>query len=159
VFAITTTKEFLQKVVQDFEALGKKIDDSSLAINCILSSYHLHEWVWTNELKGRSPVTIGSDVIQTKADFVAWLDTHCPHFSLIQELANGTKHCRPVVYGTEQVAGYGRGPYGIGPYGMPYLLIDLGSHLPGDQRYLVASEMLRGVIEFWSKFFEDQKLT
>jgi hypothetical protein len=37
--------------------------------------------------------------------------------------------------------------------------IDLGSHLPGDQRYLVASEMLRGVIEFWSKFFEDQKLT
>ena len=46
-----------------------------------------------------------------KREFITWLETNCPHFALVQELANSTKHCRPV-HSTDHIQVYGRGPYG-----------------------------------------------
>jgi len=44
-FAITNAAEFFAKVKDDLAALEEKIDDSGRAMNCILSAFHLHEWV------------------------------------------------------------------------------------------------------------------
>lgn len=91
-----------------------------------------------------------------KASFVSWLEKDCPHFLTLQELANGTKHCVPV-NSTSTIAGYGMGPYGIGPFGKSYLLIDLGEQVPVLQRWLVATDMLRTIVDFWNQFFEQYK--
>ena len=156
-FAIETAKEFFDKVKQDRDALNGDIADSGRAINCILSSYHLHEWVWANWLKKKCPFKLRGKLIRDKEAFLGWLDKNCPHFSVLQELANGSKHCRPV-HSTGKVSGYGMGPYGIGPYGAPYLLIDLGSHLAGDERYLVVSTTLNQIVEFWENIFTEHDI-
>jgi hypothetical protein len=152
-FAITNATEFFAKVRQDLASLEENIDDSGRAMNCILSTYHLHEWVWAHLLKPTMPRKLGNVMIKDKSTFASWLDATCPHFTLLQQLTNGTKHCAPV-HSTSKIAGYGMGPYGIGPWGASYLLIDLGEDIPIPQRWVVASDMLREVVGFWDKFFE-----
>lgn len=156
-FAITNAEEFFAKVRADLAALEEKIDDSGRAMNCILSAYHLHEWVWARLLKASTPRTLGNMVVNDKSSFVAWLETACPHFLVLQQLANGTKHCAPV-HSTKKIEGYGMGPYGIGPFGASYLLIDLGAEIAGSARWLVASDMLRKIVDFWNEFFEQYSL-
>lgn len=151
-FAITNATEFFAKVKQDLATLEDKIDNSGRAMNCILSAYHLHEWVWAHLLKPTTPRKLGNLMVKDKSSFVAWLETACPHFTLLQELTNGTKHCAPV-HSTSKIAGYGMGPYGIGPWGAYYLLIDLGENIQIPQLWVVASDMLREVVGFWDDFF------
>ena len=154
IFAIVTASDFYAKTQEDVRQFNEQIDDFARAMNAILSTYHLHEWVWARWLKAAAPRTICGVLIRDKAGFLAWLDTACPHFAILQELANGSKHCSPVVANAE-ISGYGMGPYGVGPYGKPYLLIDKGDALPLDRRWLVASDMLNDVASFWNQFFSD----
>jgi hypothetical protein len=156
-FAITNAAEFFAKVREDLVALEQKIDDSGRAMNCILSTYHLHEWVWSYLLKPTIPRKLGSMMVSDKSSFIALLETACPHFRLLQQLTNGTKHCAPV-HPTAKIEGYGMGPYGIGPPGTSYLLIDQGEEIPGADRWVVASEMLRKIVTFWDEFFEQHSL-
>jgi hypothetical protein len=93
-FAITNSTEFFAKVRHELAALEEKIDDSGRAMNCILSAYHLHEWVWAHLLKATTPRTLASVVVNDKSSFVAWLETTCPHFLVLQQLTNGTKVLR-----------------------------------------------------------------
>ena len=151
-FGITSAYRFFKKACGDYAQVETDIADPNAALNSILSLYHLHEWVWAKWLKQRVDAQAKLGIRRDKKDFTAWLDTNCPHFSLLQELANGTKHCRPV-HSTEHVAGYGLGPYGIGPFGKPYLLIDLGEELDPAVRYLVASAVLKDIMDFWGSFF------
>jgi hypothetical protein len=93
-----------------------------------------------------------------KSKFVAWLNANCPHFSLLQLLANGSKHCFPV-HSTEIVKCYGRGPYGVGPYGRAYLLIDPNNHHTIVECYLVGNTVLRAIAELWDGFFTTHGIT
>jgi hypothetical protein len=156
-FSITTAADFLRKAKQDLGSLQARIDDSGRAMNCILSCYHLHEWVWARWLKQNSPTSLRGTVIRDKAGFLNWLERHCPDFCLVQDLANGVKHCAPV-HPTKKIEGYGRGPYGIGPYGVAYLLIDMGEEYPPKKRYLVASTVLTEMVAFWDGFFSENGL-
>ncbi len=152
-FGITSAYRFFEKARADYANVQADIADPGAALNCILSLYHLHEWVWARWLKRRIDVQTKLGIRRNKSAFIAWLDENCPQFGLLQELANGTKHCRPV-HSTAQIEGYGRGPYGIGPYGAPYLLIDLGEEHDPTERYLVASDVLKLIMEFWIAFFD-----
>ena len=40
-------------------------------------------------------------------------------------------------------------PCGSGPFGAQYLLIDCGAEFELAKRFLVASDVLRGALEFW----------
>jgi hypothetical protein len=152
-FGTTSAYRFFEKAREDYERVERDIADPGAALNCILSCYHLHEWVWARWLKQRPDVQVELGIRQRKKDeFIAWLDSNCPHFSLLQELANGTKHCRPV-HSTQHIRGFGRGPFGIGPFGAPYLLIDPGGEHPPAERYLVASSVLKEIMGFWTRFF------
>ena len=159
-FGITSARSFFEKARSDFARVEADIADPVAAMNCILSLYHLHEWVWARWLKGRHEVQTGLGIGNSKGAFVAWLDQNCPHFTLLQELTNGTKHCAPVHSSTGCVAGWGRGPYDIGPYDAPYLLIDMGDEgLPDDERYLIARTVLRDIMDFWAGFFATHGIT
>jgi hypothetical protein len=153
-FSITTARDFLGKAKEDADALALDIANASKAMNAFMSAYHLHEWVWARWLKAASPRSLNGTMIRRDVDFVSWLDANCPFFKLVQELANGSKHCFPVKCGsTDRIEGFGVGPYGIGPFGVPYLLIDLGEGFAGADRYLVASDVIKDVVAFWDGFF------
>jgi hypothetical protein len=127
-----------------------------LALNCILTAYHLHEWVWGGWVKSDAKLqaTLG---VKTKKDFLAWIDRAWPWFSLIQDLANGAKHFgRPPGIQTSKVEGYGQGPYGVGPYGEGYLLIDLGEGAV-EYRWMPAVHLIEGTVRFWKNFFQKFK--
>jgi hypothetical protein len=92
-FLDMTTSDFLRKASEDVCAFGAKAGDKNLAMNAVVSLHHLHEWVWQRSLKNRVPLVIRGTTIRTCKDFKAWLQANCPHFNLLRELANGTKHC------------------------------------------------------------------
>lgn len=148
-FGITTARDFREKAARDNALLQSGFANADLAINAVLSAYHLHEWVWHLVLKPEKPVTLRGVALRTKAEWLRWLDGSCPHFRLIQELANGNKHCIPVER-AGRIAGYGAGPYGVGPYGRPYLLIDLGPARALDERWLVGHRVLQETNDFWA---------
>lgn len=126
-FSITSARDFFNKVTDDLALVQMDNANVSCALNCMLSSYHLHEWVWAKWLKPLTPRQIDGTIIRSQQDFIAWLETHCPHFNLIQDLANGSKHCRAVAQVTERIEGYGAGPFGVGPLSEAYLLVDMGA--------------------------------
>lgn len=148
-FAITTAKDYREKMEEDLRTFISAIDNSSHAINAVTSAYHLHEWLWAHFIKGLAPTHIDGALIRTKKDFIGWLEQNCPHFNLVQDLTNGSKHAYPVQSTGELVEGYGAGPFGIGPFGRSYLLIDMGENASGE-RYLVASDVVREAAEFMS---------
>ena len=55
-FAIADAFAFFTHAKQNLAALEEDIANSSRAMNCILSAYHLHEWVWAHSLKRVAPV-------------------------------------------------------------------------------------------------------
>jgi len=76
-FAITNAADFLAFVQTNLAAVDEDIADTGRALNCILSAYHLHEWVWARSLKDRAPLQLGGKTVRTKQDFVAWVETAC----------------------------------------------------------------------------------
>ena len=163
-FGITTVEDFFQKVcVKNYARIEEDIDDPGAAMNCILSLYHLHEWLWWSWLKGRYEVLVklGIRNSEQKKPFdgwIKWLERECPHFDLLRELSRGTKHCKRLPHTTQRVAGWGLGPYGVGPYGTPYLHIDLGEDENLTTRHLVASTVLKEILEFWWAFFTEYRV-
>lgn len=152
-FSISTAGDFLQKLQEDYSAFQQDFANAGKAMNCISSGYHIHEWVWAKWMKPIKPKNIDGKMIRDISDFVNYLDGACPHFKLVQDLTNGSKHLTHVS-STRRVSGFGRGPYGVGPFGKAYLLIDLGEDRPLNERYLTAHKMLGAVVEFWKTFFQ-----
>ncbi len=74
----------MQKLKVDFDDFANEEDSARLALNCAITAYHLHEWVWGDWLKTDYAVwkKLG---IRDKESFVAWLERECPGFNTLQE--------------------------------------------------------------------------
>jgi hypothetical protein len=152
-FDIITSRDFHAKLKADYADFLKDTQSARLALNCINTAYHLHEWVWGDWLKS-DHATWKELGIRDKESFIAWLDRECPGFQTLQGLANGAKHfIRNQKTETRRVSGYGMGPYGVGSYGQGYLLIDHGTSA-SEQRWRTARELIETVVNFWDGFFE-----
>jgi hypothetical protein len=92
-FDILSSHDFLQKLESDFDDFIKESHSTRLALNCAITAYHLHEWVWGDWLKTDSNIR-KTLRIRDYNDFLKWIDDNCPWFSTVQELTNGTKHFR-----------------------------------------------------------------
>ena len=156
-FGIITSRDFLAKLEADCTDFKAEPDSARHALDCIITAYHLHEWVWGDWLK-TDYATWKKLKIRDESSFTSWLDGSWPGFAVVQGLTNGTKHFirnitieeRPIE--TERIAGYGSGPYGVGSYGKPYLLIDYGAAAP--DRWQTAEEIIDDAVVFWRSFFE-----
>ena len=104
-FDITTCRDFYRKLKADSEDFAKEQDSGRLALNCIITAYHLHEWVWGDWLKTDYAAwkQLG---IKDKDSFVAWIERECPAFTTVQDLANGAKHF--IRSGSEEIEGFPR---------------------------------------------------
>ena len=53
-FDIITSRDFLEKLEGDFADFSEAPHSTRLALNCAMTAYHLHEWVWGEWLKNQS---------------------------------------------------------------------------------------------------------
>lgn len=167
IFGIVTARDFLDKLEADFIDFEREPGSGRLALNCALTAYHMHEWVWGDWLKKSSPVRTALGIGKGKGDFLAWIDRHCIWFLWIQGLANGTKHTTPQSFQALRVsrlpfsfdapgAGWDEGawdgpmPFVVG--GDVLLLIDNGPDA-GEHRWMPVGMLLNAVVRFWRQFF------
>ena len=151
-FDIITSRDFLSKLEADYADFKAHPDSPRHALNCIITAYHLHEWIWGDWLKADF-VTWSKLSIRDKETFRGWLLDEWTGFVVVENLANGAKHfVRKTSAETQRVAGYGCGPYGVGPYGQPYLLIDYGADK--SERWQTAEQLLNDAVTFWRRFFD-----
>jgi len=91
VFDIKNSRDFLEKLYQDYADFDNNRQSTRLAINSALTAYHLAEWVWGDWLK-TDYATWKVLGIRDEDTFKAWLDKNCFFFSVMQRIANGSKH-------------------------------------------------------------------
>jgi hypothetical protein len=160
VFDIITSDDFLVKLEADYADFKTQPDSARHALNCIITAYHLHEWVWGDWLKADKATQQELGINGTIASFEAWLERTCPDFGVVEKLTNGAKHfVRATAETTKRTAGWGEAPWGVAPWGQPCLLIDSGSDLPDDKRYQTAEQLLDDVVTFWRAFFKRHRPT
>ena len=146
-FGIETIKDYLEFCTQAVAELEQDQDNVLRAFAAILALNHIPDWLQykatdvERELLGISGSRVGDSVM-------AHFKSQNAELKRVRDIANGFKHLQ-LTHSTDVIAGYGRGPYGIGPYGAPYLLIDLGDHLPLDQRWDVGLCLCKRVLQWW----------
>src|SRR5579862_2437461 len=155
VFDINNSRDFLSKLEMDYADFKVQPDSARHALNCIITAYHLKDWVWRDLFEGEgNEARRCINNFANKLSFEGWLESSWHRFKITQSLANGAKHMnRMMQAGSDRIDGYGCGPYGIGPFGSPYLLIDLGEDKPLEQRWLTAEELVDESVAFWQNFF------
>src|SRR6266702_395341 len=145
-FDISNSRDFYQKLLQDFDDYMSQQDSARHAMNCAITAHHMADWVWGDFVKGDA-------ALKAKEDFMRWIDTQTVWYGLVQGISNGSKHfIRKKAEGTVKVQGYGMGGYGQGPYGMSYLAILVSETDPTN---LTIAQLLEVVIRFWRDFLRD----
>lgn len=148
-FGVDTVEDYLAfcgKAVAELEA---DQDNVLPAFAAILALNHIPDWLRykltgpQRTALGLAESTIGASV---KCHFEAMNDD----LKRVRDIANGFKHLRPV-HPTALIAGYGQGPIGVGPFGTPYLLIDLGEHLPLSERWDVGLSLCKRTFDWWQE--------
>lgn len=167
IFGIGTARDFLDKLEADFADYEKEQGSGRLALNCAMTAYHLHEWVWSDWLKNSGGVCSDLGIRNGKNGFLAWIDSVCPWFRWIRELTNGAKHTAPQSFQSLRVgrlpflfdtpgAGWDEGAWdGPMPFlfgGNTLLLIDNGPEA-GEHRWIPVGMLLNAVVRFWRQFF------
>jgi hypothetical protein len=151
-FNIQNSRDFLEKLYEDYDDLSNNRDSARLAINAALTAYHLAEWVWGDWLKTdyQSWRNLG---IRDEESFKAWLDGACFYFPVMQRIANGSKHfIKKAAQGTLKSGSYGEGAYGVGGYGIASLQIEI-ENANGDMFWIEAPLLIEDVVIFWKNFF------
>jgi hypothetical protein len=150
-FDIRNSRDFLEKLFQDYEDLSNEPDSARLAINAAITAYHLAEWVWGDWLKTDFE-TWRRLSIRDEVSFKAWIDKNCFYFPVMQRITNGSKHfIKKEAENTLKSGGWGEGAYGVGPYGKGSLQVDVGDD--GDPYWIEASVLIEDVVIFWKDFF------
>jgi hypothetical protein len=100
-FTITNSKDFYEKLVDEFNDFHKNLTSARIALNFAITAYHMAEWVWGDWLKGDMKAKAVMSV-NTVNEFKDWLDIQCPIFTAMQGITNGTKHFDRRAFGKTQ---------------------------------------------------------
>lgn len=91
---VQTPRDFMEKiVVPNWEDYRKVPDNERLALNAVLSCWHLSDWVW----RGRNPeywepMTKRKSGDNGKQRFLTMLVEDMPKLEMLRSLSNGGKH-------------------------------------------------------------------
>jgi hypothetical protein len=150
-FDINNSRDFYQKLLEDFDDFMQHLDSARHAMNCAVTAHHMADWVWGDFVKGDAALKANLGV-KDKNDFMAWIDGQTVWYGLVQSISNGSKHfIRDNAKGTQKVQGFGMGGFGQGPYGMSYLAIEVS---PTDPKNMEVSMLFEVVIRFWRDFLK-----
>ncbi len=87
-FDIASAKAFYAQLLAEYEDFKQDRVSSRRAINCALWSWHLCEWLYVDhevQLTGQ---------FRDQYEFRSWLVSQCPSLCIMEDIANGSKHCR-----------------------------------------------------------------
>ncbi len=151
-FDIQNSRDFYQKLLEDFDDFMEHQDSARHAMNCAITAHHLADWIWGDFVKGDFALKAKLG-IKDNDDFMHWIDSQTVWYGLVQSISNGSKHfIRKAAERTQKIEGFGMGGFGQGPFGMSYLAIEIS---PTEPRFLPVSQLLEVVIKFWRTFFRD----
>lgn len=147
VFGIDSVSDYLDfcsNAVKDFKSAQ---DNVVRGFTAILALNHIPDWL-RYKLTSAQRNALGLSGTEVGECVKNYFECQNDDLGLIRDVSNGFKHLR-LANSTRKVSGYGRGPFGVGPYGSPYLLIDLGEELPGEDRWVVGSNLCERTLGWW----------
>lgn len=146
-FGIDTINEYLVFCAQAVSEFERDQDNVLRAFSAILALNHIPDWL-QYKLAVAQRCALGIPNSQYGESVKDYFEDQNEDLKRVRDIANGFKHLKPA-HSTNVVAGWGRGPWGVGPYGAPYLLIDLGDHLPPNKRWDVGLSLCNRTLEWW----------
>jgi hypothetical protein len=91
-FAIVDTKGFMLKLLEDYQEFSGNVLSSRIAINCAMTSWHLIEWVFYEY----ESINYRTDKKAYKENFNVFradIIKKCPFLQMMNDIADGSKHC------------------------------------------------------------------
>ena len=100
-FDVVAVRDFYQMLLDDFDDFMEEPHSVRRALHCAITAYHVHDWVWTEWLKDDGDLRATLGIERKKEAFRIWLRERCIWFSIIEDVANCTKHHgrRPMIEG------------------------------------------------------------
>jgi hypothetical protein len=152
-FDITNSLGFYKKLLEDVADLQEHPDSARLAVNCAVTAYHLHEWVWGDWLKTDHAAwkKLG---IRDKKGFLDWLDAHAPWFQTVQMLANGSKHfMRQASQQTRRTGSFDLAAFDNDAFDVTRLEIEIEG--ADAKKWIKAEIFFEEIARFWRDFFRE----
>ncbi len=110
-FDINNSRDFYQKLLEDFDDYMQHQDSARHAMNCAITAHHMADWVWGDFIKDDHGLKAKLGVKDIH-EFRRWIDTQSIWYSLVQSISNGSKHfIRGAAEGTHKIEGFGMGGY------------------------------------------------
>lgn len=78
-------------MLEDYDDFVEQSGSPRHAINCMLSAYHMAEWIWGDWLQ-TDYATWRALGIRDRESFLGWVDKSQIWFKITQAVANGSKH-------------------------------------------------------------------
>jgi hypothetical protein len=155
-FDIKNSADLYKKLLADSDDLHQDPSSARHAINCILTAYHLHEWVWADWLK-KDHVTQSKLGIRNKASFSNWLEKNVPGFIEAQALANGSKHFgvdrNATAVDTKKIQGaFAANAFYSNAFHTTTLKVEINRR--GNKVWIDALEFVDELLKFWGNFLQ-----
>lgn len=156
-FAVTP-RDMLDKMKLEYDDFKSNPKSSRHAINFVLTTHHLKEWIWKSYLKDNKNLRESiSSQIQSKESYHSFLNSACKEIKLVRELANNIKHFYSTKNGRIQETTEQKtweeisctwDNYHI-PWGYEGLII-----ITKDNRWISALDVFQQVHDYWVNFFK-----
>ena len=147
------SRDFYEKLLAEFDDFIMQQDSARHAMNCAITAFHVHDWVWNDFLKQDQTLRARLGIGKKKHEFVEWIIQQTIWFSLVGEIANGRKHfSRGPSFRVPRANDFVKEAYAEPGYFASHFAIDQGEHVI-DARYLPLSMLFEVVIRFWRDFF------
>jgi hypothetical protein len=72
-FDINNSRDFYQKLLEDFDDYMQQQDSARHAMNCAITAHHMVDWVWGDFVKGDAALKAKLGT-KDKVDFMSWID-------------------------------------------------------------------------------------
>ncbi|WP_370336455.1 hypothetical protein [Parvularcula marina] len=148
-FGVDTIGDYLHLCERAVAKFSDAQDDTALAFGAILSLNHVPDWLEHKLIpRQRRELQLVHNI--RGADFREEFSERNPNLTLVRQISNGLKHLNPSS-STQEVKGFGQGPYGVGPYGQAYLLIDKGEGFSASERWVTALALCQDLLTWWQR--------
>lgn len=147
VFGIDTIEDYLAFCAAAVAEFEQEQDNVLRGYAAVLALNHLPDWL-RYKLTAKQRAALGLTGSRIGEPLKNHFETQNVALTRLRDIANGFKHLK-LAHSAQVVAGFGRGPYGVGPFGAPYLLIDLGDHLPPNERSDVGLSLCKRTLDWW----------
>jgi hypothetical protein len=154
-FDINNSRDFYQKLVDEYEDLLKNPTSGRSAINCATTAYHMAEWVWGDWLKADAVTRQNLGSLIKIDDFKSWLGEASLFFDAMQAVANGSKHyVRKQFDQTQRIEGWVEAGYVEPGYAQEGMLL-VNTSKGNDPNWGDFKTMAGHMVLFWKGFIEE----